>query len=141
MLRSCQIIFYSCCLLCGILLMIHTINTIRGEDMLYPQILLSGWIVCAGWCTYDALRPSSRPSAEGNWRAFWLALAATATFILLLVPAGFIPAACCFFVGYAMVLGYRSWWVLPIAAVVTAAFYAVFELFLQIPLPKGYFFS
>jgi putative tricarboxylic transport membrane protein len=86
---------------------------------------------------------SGKPFWEGGaWKRPLFALGVLAGFVVLMWLMGTIPTLVLFFLLWLRGLEKTSWWVASsVAGVGSACFYLVFEVLLQIPLPKGIFFA
>jgi putative tricarboxylic transport membrane protein len=89
-----------------------------------------------------ALRPGASevgdaPAAGGAGRVAWT-LGALAAYVLVLEPLGFLLATAPFLVVLFLAYGERRWpVVLAVALGATGATYALFALWLGVPLPRG----
>lgn len=136
--------FHALILLVGILLLVHSWSDTypeftRDENMLYPRFILTAWICCAAAALIKTVvRRAADAQPAVNRKAFCIAVVVSAAFLLLLVPLGFWIASTLFFIGYGLALGYSRRGILLVGGIgVTAFFWWLFEIFLNIPLPRG----
>jgi hypothetical protein len=113
------------------------------EPGFLPLLIALGIIGSGVALLVGALRGStlaqapSWPSAAGWWHVALMLIALTLAF-LLLEELGFVIATTLFMAAMIYVLGERSWRMLLIVPPLSAiALYAVFALWLRVPLPKG----
>ncbi len=109
-----------------------------------------GLAVCAAALIY-LNRGTERAASSGPRRAFWegdawerpvIALAALVLFIVMMWLLGTVVTMVLFFLFWLRGLEKTNWLVASsVAGVGAACFYLVFEVLLQIPLPRGIFFA
>jgi putative tricarboxylic transport membrane protein len=115
---------------------------------LFPRILSSGLIVCAGlliWRHYKTAQPGARwvalaPWTREPWRlgAFVLMLALLLLYIFVSETVGFIPIALVFLLAMFLWLGVRPVTAVITALVTTIAIHEFFATLLRVPLPRGW---
>jgi putative tricarboxylic transport membrane protein len=106
---------------------------------MFPMLVAAFVVVPSAVCLVNEyLRPSAPPEGVGPlfWRVPAVAFAILA-FILLLIPAGFFPAATVLCLVLLLTLGRRPWWLAVIMATAMALIcYLLFQQ-LNVPLPVG----
>jgi putative tricarboxylic transport membrane protein len=115
---------------------------------LFPRILSSGLIICAGlliWRHYRTAQPGSgwvtlAPWTRERWRlgAFVLMLALLLLYIFVSETVGFIPMALVFLLALFLWLGVRPLTAVITALVATLMIHEFFATLLRVPLPRGW---
>ncbi len=116
------------------------------RDALWPQGLMIGiFLLCIRYI-YDRLKEAktekdcSQESGSAKYRV-WGTIVLTVGYLFLCNWAGYYISTAVFMAVVLLALGERSWVVLSVLPIATTfVIYAVFFLFLRIPLPMGIFF-
>ncbi|WP_434310449.1 tripartite tricarboxylate transporter TctB family protein [Hominifimenecus sp. rT4P-3] len=78
--------------------------------------------------------------AARSMRNVLVCLAGAASYLLLMKLVGFLISSAVFlFVSFLYLKVEKKWWAAVLAVVVSASLYAVFQMLLGVPLPKGIF--
>lgn len=121
-------------------------GTFADETKLFPRIVSTAVFLCCAVKLALTVRASGRTEGQqagpGKKRLFSrkqaVVLAASALYVVLLTPIGFLPCTIAILIALPYALGYQRWNVLiPFAVVITVAFYAIFRYGFYIKLPAG----
>ena len=122
----------------------YTIQGVPGPGFL-PRWIAVGLIGTGLLVAIKALRPRFLPSGEDSpwpdalgWRRVAVMLAALAVSLMALESLGFLPTTILFMAVTIRALGARSWlMVATLPVLVSGVLYAVFAIWLRVPLPRG----
>jgi putative tricarboxylic transport membrane protein len=112
----------------------------------FPFVVGALLVVTGAWLAVDVLRggrgepdvdENLDPGLPSDWRALAMIGGAFLAHVLLVVPAGWPVAGAVLFAGVAVALGARPRVAAPVAVVLAALVFVVFEYLLGVPLPVG----
>lgn len=113
------------------------------ETKLFPRIVSTAVFLCCAVKLTLTVRACGRTEGQCEKKRLFsrkqaVVLAASALYVALLTPIGFLPCTIAVLIALPYALGYRRWKVLiPFAVVITVAFYAIFRYGFYIKLPAG----
>jgi putative tricarboxylic transport membrane protein len=127
-------------------LMFRESMSYEARDSLWPQGLMIGiFLLCLKYL-YDRIREAKpekdcpRDASSAKYM-IWGTVILTVGYLFVCNWAGYYISTAVFMAAVLLALGERSWIILSVLPVATTfVIYAVFFLFLRIPLPTGIFF-
>lgn len=153
-----EMIFAAGVIVLGIVVLIETQDIqmragVAVSPRVVPNIVGSGLILVGLWYVIDIIRSPHRwaggedsedvdPEAETDWSVIFFIAIALALYALLINPAGFIVASAVLFFVSAYAMGSRRYLRDAIIALILAvAIFALFDGWLGVRLPDGWFES